>query len=196
MSLRIPILIGTTLALALGVAAVLLLDRPRIEPPQALAPGTVVTFAAPRPLPPLKFSDGNGHPLTLDSFKGRAVALNLWATWCVPCRKEMPSLDRLQARLGGRSFVVLPLSIDRQGMDVVGPFYRALGLSAVGIYLDPTSAATATLGIEGVPTTLLIGVDGREVGRVAGATEWDSPAMIATIRRTSRLPSSSTEGTN
>lgn len=185
------------LVLAVGVAAALLLVWPRSEPANAVAKGgrpstdplgSLVEVSPPRRVPALRFADGQGHEMTLDAFRGRAVALNLWATWCVPCRKEMPSLDRLQARLGGPGFLVLPLSIDHQGMTVVAPFYRELGLTAFGIYLDPTGTATSVLGVEGIPTTLLIGTDGREVGRVSGAAEWDSPEMIAGIRRTLRLP--------
>ncbi len=185
------------LVLMVGVAAALLLVWPRPESANAVTQrggpstdpfGSLVEVSPPRPVPALSFTDDRGRPITLDTFRGRAVVLNLWATWCVPCRKEMPSLDRLQARLGGPRFLVLPLSIDHQGMAVVAPFYRELGLTAFGIYLDPTGTATSVLGVEGIPTTLLIGTDGREVGRVSGAAEWDSPEMIAGIRRTLRLP--------
>lgn len=116
-------------------------------------------------------------------FKGRAVVLNLWATWCVPCRQEMPSLDRLQAKLGGPRFQVLAVSIDKQGATVVQPFYRELGLQSLGIYLDPSGQAPSVLGVEGVPVTLLINAQGREIGRKLGALEWDSPAMIDTLRQ-------------
>lgn len=126
--------------------------------------------------------------MTLRIFKGRAVLLNLWATWCVPCREEMPSLDRLQARLDGPGFVVVPLSIDRQGAAVVEPFYRQLKLTALGVYIDQPGQAPSLVGAVGIPTTLLIGVDGREIARVEGAAVWDSGDMIASIRAAVKPP--------
>lgn len=193
-------MVGVVLVLAIGASAALMLIPPGPAPASPGAQrgattealGSVVEEAPPRAVPALHFTDGAGRPMTLDTLKGRAVVLNLWATWCVPCRKEMPSLDRLQARLGGPGFLVLPLSLDRQGMAAVAPFYRELGLTAVGIYLDPTGTVMSALGIEGIPTTLLIGTDGREVARVVGGVDWDSPGMIADIRRALRLPANTT----
>jgi thiol-disulfide isomerase/thioredoxin len=126
--------------------------------------------------------------MTLGDFSGRAVLLNIWATWCVPCRKEMPSLDRLQAKLGGPDFIVVPLSIDRKGAEVIKPFYRELGLTSLGIYSDQSGKETAALKVPGIPTTLLIDPEGQEVGHVTGAVEWDRPDIVETIRRLLRLP--------
>jgi thiol-disulfide isomerase/thioredoxin len=137
----------------------------------------------PKPVPFFGFADNAGHSLSLTDFKGRAVVLNLWATWCVPCRQEMPSLDRLQAKLGGSRFEVLAVSVDKLGAAVVQPFYRELGLRSLGIYLDPSSKAPSVLGIEGVPATLLIDTDGHEIGRKVGPLEWDSPEAIDTLRK-------------
>lgn len=134
-------------------------------------------------VPVLHFADGDGRPLSLADFKGRVILLNVWATWCVPCRKEMPTLDRLQAKLGGPDFQVIALSIDRQGMAVVQPFYRDVRLAALGIYIDQSGKATQLLHAVGVPMTVLIDRDGREVARKMGPAEWDSPEMIAIIRR-------------
>lgn len=135
----------------------------------------------PRPLPEVRFTDGKNRVMTLA--RGRVVLLNLWATWCVPCRKEMPALDRLQATLGGANFQVVPLSIDRQGLSVVKPFYQQLGLKSLGIYVDSTGAAASDLGAAGIPTTLLIDRDGREIGRKMGPAKWDSPEAIKLVRR-------------
>jgi thiol-disulfide isomerase/thioredoxin len=137
----------------------------------------------PRTLPDLHFIDGDGREMTLADFRGKVVLLNIWATWCVPCRKEMPALDRLQSELGGSDFQVLALSIDRQGKAVVEPFYRELGLKTLAIYIDQTGKATQALHTVGVPTTLLIDRDGREVGRKMGAAEWDSSEIVEIIRR-------------
>ncbi len=137
----------------------------------------------PRPLPEFRFVDGKGRPLTLADFSGKVILLNIWATWCIPCIAEMPTLDRLQAKLGGPDFQVIVLSIDIGGVPVVEKFYRALNLKALGIYVDKTARARIALGISGIPTTLLIDRQGREIGRLAGPAEWDSPEAIKAIRR-------------
>lgn len=137
----------------------------------------------PRPLPELRFVDGEGRPLTLADFRGKVILLNIWATWCIPCLREMPTLDRLQAKLGGPRFEVVVLSIDIGGIPVVEKFYRALKLDSLGIYVDKTLRAQRDLGIVGIPTTLLIDRQGREIGRLAGPAEWDSKEAIKAIRR-------------
>jgi thiol-disulfide isomerase/thioredoxin len=141
-------------------------------------------FDKPRDLPEIRFADDQGHDLTLTDFRGRVVLLNVWATWCVPCRKEMPALDRLQAKLGGDEFLVIPLSIDRDGVAAVKRFYQELGLQKLGIYIDPSGKGGRALAIPGVPTTLLVDRQGREVARKMGAAEWDAPEMVALIERT------------
>ena len=140
-------------------------------------------------MPELQFVDGEGHALTLAEFRGRVVLLNIWATWCVPCRKEMPTLDRLQAKLGSRDFQVVALSIDRAGIPPVGQFYKELGLTALGTYVDKSGKAAGSLGTVGIPTTLLVDRDGQEVARKVGPAEWDSPEVIALIRRQLRTGS-------
>ena len=140
-------------------------------------------FDQPRAVPEIGFADDRGHHLTLADFRGKVVLLNIWATWCVPCREEMPALDRLQAQLGGDDFLVLPLSIDRTGLPAVKRFYEELGLQRLGIYIDASGVASRALGAPGVPTTLLIARDGREVARKMGAAEWDGPEMVGLIRR-------------
>jgi len=137
----------------------------------------------PHELPDLRFVDGDGRPTSLADFRGRVVLLNLWATWCVPCRREMPSLDRLQASLGGAEFIVLPLSIDRGGLPPVKRFYEELGLTALDVFVDQSGAAMRELATPGIPTTLLVDRQGREIGRYIGAAEWDSQEAIALIRR-------------
>ena len=141
------------------------------------------SLPSPRPLPALAFTDADGAAKGLADFKGRVVLLNIWATWCVPCRAEMPALDRLQARLGGPDFQVLALSIDRKGIEAVKAFYLELGLGSLGIYLDRSGSAAHALNTEGVPTTLLIDREGREVGRKLGPAQWDEPNAVALIRR-------------
>ena len=128
------------------------------------------------------FQAGSGRKLVLDDFLGRVVLLNLWATWCAPCRAEMPTLDNLQAILGGSDFEVLALSLDQGGVRDVERFYQDLGLRHLAIYVDPTTRAQRELRVFGLPTTLLIGADGRELGRLIGPTDWDSQEMVGFLR--------------
>ena len=143
----------------------------------------LIPFPKPRPLANVAFQDGTGRKFALADFKGKAVLLNVWATWCSPCRKEMPTLDRLQGKLGGKDFEVVALSIDRDGPDVVRKFFQELGVRNLALYIDPTMDAQSKLELIGVPTTLLIDRDGREVARYTGVAEWDRPEVIDTIER-------------
>ena len=149
---------------------------------QATATPPFVMFEAPKPVPELNFTDGEGHARTLANFKGKVILLNIWATWCVPCRKEMPTLDRLQAALGGVDFEVIPLSIDRKGMEVVNKFYDEIGVQQLARFIDSNSEAFQKLAIVGIPTTLLIDRKGQELGRLIGPSEWDSPDMITFLK--------------
>ena len=159
------------------------------QPPTVASPATGPTqfdlsfLPTPRPVPALAFVDRDDVTKSLADFKGRVVLLNIWATWCVPCRAEMPALDRLQAKLGGPDFEVVPLSIDRKGLNVVKPFYAELGLKSLSIYIDQSGDAAHTLETVGVPTTLLIDRDGHELGRKLGPAEWDQQDAVALIQR-------------
>ena len=144
---------------------------------------TMALHDTPRPLPELQFEDGNGKPVTLADFRGKVVLLNIWATWCTPCRREMPTLDRLQARLGGPDFEVVALSIDRAGIEVVTKFYAEIGVRHLAKYIDESSKAAPQLNAVGLPTTLLIDRGGREIGRRVGPAEWDTPEMVAFFRQ-------------
>jgi thiol-disulfide isomerase/thioredoxin len=160
------------------------------------AVGLAYVFAAPVPLGPqafsfpdqpvavadLQFVDGTGKSISLSDFRGRPLLLNIWATWCLPCRKEMPSLDRLQAKFDPQKFLVLPLSIDRGGIPAVEKFYEELGLKSVGIYVDQNGTVLNQLGLLGIPASLLINPEGREVGRKLGPDEWDSAEVAAILR--------------
>lgn len=150
-------------------------------PPQSGIP--LRLHATPRTVPEVRFQDDTGRPMTLADFRGRVVLLNVWATWCPPCRKEMPSLDRLQTKLGGPPFEVVALSIDHEGVGAVQRFYREVGVKALKVYIDPTTDAAGRLGILGIPGTLLIDRNGKELGRALGPAEWDSPESLALIRR-------------
>ena len=156
------------------------------------APQKFALHPAPKPVPEIQFQDSEGKTLTLADFRGKLVLLNLWATWCLPCRHEMPTLDRLQAELGGPDFQVLALSMDRGGFEAIAKFYDEVGVKHLAMYLDSSMEAASTLGAVGLPTTLLIDRDGREIGRLVGPAEWDSPDMVTFIR--SYLPKQSRLG--
>jgi thiol-disulfide isomerase/thioredoxin len=175
---------------ALGVVAYKYAARKSVEPTASAVPSPapatglrLVPAKKPVPLPEVRFTDGEGRSLTLADFRGRIVLLNLWATWCTPCREEMPTLDRLQARLGGTDFEVVALSIDHDGIAAVRKFYQEIGIKHLRIYNDPTTDATARLSVIGIPATLLIDREGREVGRALGPAEWDAPEVVETVRK-------------
>ena len=162
------------------------LYAPSVPALPAGAEKTVDSFAIhdnPKPVPELMFVQEDGSPLTLEVFRGKVVLLNIWATWCAPCRREMPTLDRLQDNLGGPDFVVVALSIDREGVAVVKKFYDEIAIKNLKIYVDSTGKATRTLKVIGLPTTLLIDGEGREIGRLIGPAEWDTPEMVSFLRK-------------
>lgn len=166
------------LAVLLGLAFLLATtERAVAEPAQGF-----VLHTAPKALPELAFADGEGQPLGLAEFRGRTALLNVWATWCPPCIKEMPTLDRLEAELGGPGLEVVALSIDRAVPEVVRRFYERTGVERLALYIDETGRAANTLGAFGLPLTVLIDTEGRELGRLIGPAEWDTPAMIAFLR--------------
>lgn len=139
-----------------------------------------IIHEAPKLIAEIQFEDADGRSRSLNDFRGKIVLLNIWATWCVPCRKEMPTLDRLQTALGGDDFEVVALSIDRR-MDVVHKFFAEVGIQKLAMYLDSSAKATRQLGAVGLPTTLLIDREGREIARLIGPAEWDSPDIAAFI---------------
>jgi thiol-disulfide isomerase/thioredoxin len=136
----------------------------------------------PKPMPELRFNDANGRSRSLADFRGRTVLLNIWATWCAPCREEMPALDRLQAKLGSERFAVVALSVDLQP-DMARKFYAEIGIKALPFYIDPTAKAAFTLDAAGLPASLLVDRSGREIGRHLGAVKWDSPEVVEQLRR-------------
>lgn len=157
---------------------------PSVAPePSAIGKATSLSLLhEPRELPDISFSDWDGRAMKLSSFRGKVVLLNVWATWCPPCLKEMPALDRLQSKLGGAGFEVVALSIDRGGPSVVRRFYEEVGLKSLRLYIDQSGKALPALGVNGVPATLLIDRETREIGRKIGPAEWDSPEIVTLIQ--------------
>ncbi len=150
-----------------------------------LAKGTLSKFeiaSAPKALPEIAFADADDKALGLADYKGKVVLLNFWATWCAPCVKEMPSLDRLQAAMGKDKFVVLPLSLDGPSKPKVQPFYKDKNLANLGIYFDKGRKVQQALDVSVLPTSILIDGQGREIGRLLGEADWDKPEAVALMK--------------
>jgi thiol-disulfide isomerase/thioredoxin len=133
------------------------------------------------PAPAISFVDLAGNTVSLSEFTGKIVLVNLWATWCEPCLREMPSLERVQSRLGDK-LAVVAISEDHGGTKTVDPFIDKLGLKSVKIYLDPKSAIERAFKVQGLPTSFLIDREGRVLGRVEGAAEWDAPKLLEVLK--------------
>jgi thiol-disulfide isomerase/thioredoxin len=150
-----------------------------------LLTGTLARFSLAKerkPLPDLAFTDANDKPVKLADYKGKVVLLNFWATWCGPCVKEMPSLDKLQAEMGKDKFVVLPLSLDGASKAKVAPFYADKKLAHLGIYFDKGKKVLGALDISVLPTSVLVDAEGREIGRLEGDADWDKPEALALMK--------------
>lgn len=137
---------------------------------------------APQDLPEVRFVTEDGSRKTLADFHGKVILLNIWATWCPPCVKEMPTLDALQADLGSAKFQVVTLSIDTDGVSVVRRFFDRIGIKQLTMYVDQTSLAFTNLRIVGLPTTLIVDADGRELARLIGPATWNDPDMEAYLK--------------
>src|SRR3954451_8627807 len=196
------IALGCLVGVAVGLAAVYGIGAMQRNPAEAackeagelarrlapLARGEVAAVAIasePRRLPELAFTDAAGKPRTLADFRGKTVLLNLWATWCVPCRKEMPALDALQARLGGDKFEVVAVNIDTRNLDKPRTWLREVGITKLGYYADPSAKVfqdlKATGKAFGMPTTLLVDPRGCELAALAGPAEWSSEDAVKLI---------------
>ncbi len=152
---------------------------------QAFTVGEMANFAvfeAPERPDPVRFVDGEGNARSFDNWKGKVVLVNLWATWCGPCRHEMPALDRLQAELGGAEFDVLAVSLDRSGLDLPKAFYAENKIEHLGLYNDASARTGVALGVFGMPTTVLLDREGRLLGRLVGPAEWDAPEAVALMK--------------
>src|SRR5579864_2748530 len=146
-----------------------------------LLKGTLAKFQLSKPakpLPDLTFLDAGDRPLKLGDYRGKTVLLNFWATWCGPCVKEMPSLDRLQGEIGKDGFVFLPLSLDGPSRPKVRPFYEDRKLANLGVYFDKGRKAMQALDVSILPTSILVDTQGREVGRLEGEADWAKPEVV------------------
>jgi thiol-disulfide isomerase/thioredoxin len=158
-----------------------------------LARGQVAALdltSPPHPFPDVSFQGPDGLPRHLTDFHGRTVLLNLWATWCVPCRQEMPALDKLQAQLGGPKFEVVAVSVDTVRLERRQAFLREAGVRSLRFYADPTAQILRALKesgpLVGLPTSFLIAPDGCQLGVMSGPANWasqDADALISTVTK-------------
>ena len=166
--------------------------RPAVETAQRVAPfahgevAAVNVAKSPLRIPDLSFQDASGKPLTLADWRGRTVLLNLWATWCVPCRKEMPTLDALEQKLGGPDFQVVAVNIDTRDPDKPKAFLKDIGVQKLNYYADASAKSFQELKAIGrafgMPTTVLVDPHGCEIGTIAGPAEWASGDAVKLIK--------------
>jgi thiol-disulfide isomerase/thioredoxin len=202
----IVVLAGGVLGVAIGLAGVYGIARlagnvavepackPALETARRMAPlakgevAAVAVASAPKALPALAFQDGNGTPKTLADWRGRTVLFNLWATWCVPCRKEMPALDALQGRLGGPEFEVVSVNIDTRNLDKPKAWLDEVGVKRLGYFADSSAKVFQDLKAIGkafgMPTTLIVDPNGCELATLAGPAEWASDDAIRLVTAT------------
>jgi thiol-disulfide isomerase/thioredoxin len=201
---RIPIAIGAVLiGAAIGFAGVYGIGglrrnaggdpacRPAVALSQKLAPlahgelAALTMATTPLKLPDLAFDDADGKPRKLSDWRGRTVLVNLWATWCVPCRREMPALDALQAKLGGPDFEVVAVNIDTRDADKPRAWLKEVGVGRLGYYADTSAKVFQDLKMTGraagMPTTVLVDPAGCEIGTLAGPAEWASEDAVRLV---------------
>lgn len=147
------------------------------KPPAAL--GKYQPSPPGRELPTAPWVDEAGAERPVTELRGKGLVLNFWATWCAPCVKEMPSLDRLAGEAAARGFRVVALSADREGAPVVRRFFDVNGIGRLAVDIDKSSRVSRATGIDGLPTTILYDPAGREIGRVRGGAEWDAQGVVA-----------------
>jgi thiol-disulfide isomerase/thioredoxin len=152
---------------------------------KTLSTGAMAGFiihADPKPIAAFTFVDANNAEKTLADWQGKVVLLNLWATWCTPCRKEMPDLAKLQKSLGSADFEVVALSIDRKGIAASKAFLAEIGIDNLALYVEPTTKSLQALQAIGLPATILINRNGMELGRLLGSADWSAPEVETLIK--------------
>ena len=146
----------------------------------------LATAQTPFHVPDLSFKDAQGRDRTLADWRGRTILVNLWATWCVPCRREMPALDALQAGLGGPKFQVVAVNIDTRDPQKPLAFLKQAGITHLAYYSDRSAQVFETLRTAGkafgMPTTLLVDPKGCEIGTMAGPAQWSSDDGVKLVR--------------
>ncbi|OSP55652.1 TlpA disulfide reductase family protein [Pseudoruegeria sp. SK021] len=172
------------LACLLALTPVAAVAGPDIAAIEALRDGGMkkLVFAAdPQPVSDIAFSDLDGSTHYLSDFAGKLVVLNFWATWCAPCKKEMPSLDRLQAELGGDTLQVVTIATGRNSPAGINRFFQEEGVSNLPTYIDPKQTLARDMAVLALPITVLIDKEGREIARLRGEADWDTDSALAIL---------------
>jgi len=164
-------------------------SKAAVERLAPLAKGEVAAVGvrhAPQPPPVISFTAGDGQPKSLSDFKGKTILVNLWATWCIPCRQEMPALDKLQAELGGGDFQVVAINVDTRNTDKPKAWLEENGIRNLAYYADPSGKVLQILQksghVVGLPTTFMVDATGCEIALLKGPAEWSSPDAVAFVR--------------
>lgn len=151
---------------------------------EAAREGTMkkLLFSDPAPVSEATFTTPDGGEFRLADFEGKHVLVNFWATWCAPCRKEMPMLSELQAELGGDAFEVITIATGRNSVAGIRKFFEEVGVENLPIYLDPKSKLGRDMGVLGLPITVILNPDGQEIARMRGDADWNSDSAKAVVR--------------
>lgn len=144
--------------------------------------GKLVVHRHARPRVEESWRDQDGNEINLADYEGKVVLLNFWATWCPPCRKEMPGIDRLAGEMGGEDFAVIALSTDRFNVERVVDFFEDIKVKNLDVHQDRTGTTARKAGVLGLPVTVILDREGREIARLTGEAEWDGPKAKAVIQ--------------
>jgi len=143
---------------------------------------------APQEAVTLGFTNPAGEDLHLADTNGKIRVVNFWATWCFPCRNEMPTLDALQKQLGGKDFQVLTIATGLNDLGGIQRFLEQAGVKSLPILLDPDSSLGNAFGAIGLPLTVILNREGQEIARLTGGAEWDSDSAVSILNRLVSLP--------
>jgi thiol-disulfide isomerase/thioredoxin len=150
------------------------------RPPAALS--RLQLLRHPRPAPDIAVADGQGRLRMLDSFRGHYLLVNLWATWCSPCVRELPALAALKTALKGQGLAIVAVNVGHADPKTIRAFLTAHGAEGLGVWRDPAHAFIRSFDAYGLPTSILIDPAGREIARVIGTASWDAPSAISYFR--------------
>lgn len=176
------------IGLALLYTATLMLANPAVADvaaAKAALDGSMkklVFHSAPKPAGTADFMTFDEQPLTLSQWQGKWVLVNFWATWCAPCRKEMPMLSELQTELGGDDFEVLTIATSRNPPPAIKAFFNEIGVTNLPMHRDPRSTLAREMSVLGLPVSVILNPDGQEVARLTGDADWSSDSAKAALR--------------
>jgi len=148
----------------------------------------LVVHDAAVPAPDIAFTDGEGAATSLPASNGRIRLVNFWATWCAPCRHEMPALAQLQRDRGGPDFAVIPIATGRNSPEAIARFATEAGVTDLPTFLDPKGKLAAAMSVPGLPVTVILDRDGDEIARMLGGADWNSSSARAIIDYLVALP--------